>query len=119
APDVAAVRALVEPVVAAHGLELVELEWASGRQGLVLRVVIDHPEPPPAEPAAPAALEAGGVTLDDCVRVSRDLSTALDVEDPVAHSYSLEVSSPGIDRPLRSARDFRRQVGRLAKVKLH
>lgn len=95
-------RALVEPLASAHGLEIVDIEWS----GRVLRIVIDRPE------------GAGEVSVDDCTRLSRDVSTALDVEDFITKSYSLEVSSPGLDRPLRSARDFRRHVGKLCKVKL-
>ena len=71
--------------------------------GKILRVTIDRDR---------------GVTLDDCAAVSRDLSTALDVEDLIDLKYSLEVSSPGLDRPLQTARDFARQAGRLVKVKL-
>jgi ribosome maturation factor RimP len=59
-----------------------------------------------------------GVTLDDCADVSRDVSAVLDVEDLIPHHYHLEVSSPGLDRPLRSAADFARFAGRTAKVKL-
>ncbi len=101
--DLDAVRALVAPLVAAHVLELCDLEWTSSPHGKVLRVTIDSD---------------AGVTLDDCVRVSRDLSTALDVAEIIIPAYHLEVTSPGLDRPLRTLRDFSRQIGRLAKVKL-
>jgi ribosome maturation factor RimP len=103
------VRELAEPLASAHGLELVELVWA----GRVLRVIIDRPEPSESDDPGPE-----NVTLDDCVRMSRDLSSLLDAEDFIAQTYNLEVSSPGLDRPLQSARDFRRNRGRLAKVKL-
>src|SRR5947208_4927737 len=105
--DVAAVRAVVQTVVAAHGLDLVDIEWTGG----VLRVFIERRD----------ALERpdSGVTVENCVGVSRDLSTALDVADLIAHAYSLEVSSPGLDRPLTRPADFQRHVGRLAKIKLH
>lgn len=130
--DLVAVRALVEPVVVAHGLELVDVEWQSTHHGQVLRVIIERPldEDGPGDATEAAAEEAAaegdppgltpiaGVGLGDCVAVSRDLSTALDVEELVDARYNLEVSSPGLDRPLKTARDFRRQVGRLAKVKL-
>lgn len=69
-------------------------------------------------PRAQAPLAQGGVSLDDCVHVSRDLSVALDVADLIPHAYRLEVSSPGADRPLTSAADYARNVGRLAKCKL-
>jgi len=121
--DLAAVRELVEPVVIAHGLELVELEWQSTHHGQVLRVTIERPledgevaEDIVSDPSGLTPI--AGVALEDCVAVSRDLSTVLDVEELVDARYNLEVSSPGLDRPLKTARDFRRQVGRLAKVKL-
>lgn len=60
-----------------------------------------------------------GVTLEDCVSVSRDLSTALDAVEIIPQRYNLEVSSPGLDRPLKTAKDFSKQVGRLAKLKLN
>lgn len=101
--DLDAVRALVEPLVAAHVLELCDVEWTSSPHGKVLRVTIDSD---------------AGIKVEDCVRVSRDLSTALDVSEIITPAYSLEVSSPGLDRPLRTLRDFSRQIGRLAKVKL-
>jgi ribosome maturation factor RimP len=128
--DLAPVIALAEPIARVHGLELVDVEWTTGREGLVLRVTIERPpadavaegEMPVISNAAAgdavAAPLTPGATLEDCVRVSRDLSAALDAADPIAHSYNLEVSSPGLDRPLKGARDFRRHVGRLAKVKL-
>jgi ribosome maturation factor RimP len=103
--DLAPARALAEPLVAAHGLELCDVEWTGGPQGRVLRVTIDR-------------ADGSGVSVEDCAAVSRDLATALDVEDPFLGSYHLEVSSPGLDRPLKTARDFSRQVGRLCKVKL-
>ncbi len=122
--DLAAVRELVEPVVIAHELELVDVEWQSTHHGQVLRVIIEHPlgdetavsTTEPGEALASATV--AGVSLEHCVAVSRDLSTVLDVEELVDARYNLEVSSPGLDRPLKTARDFRRQVGRLAKVKL-
>ena len=58
----------------------------------------------------------GGVSIQDCERVSREVSAVLDVEDVIAHAYTLEVSSPGLDRPLRNAADYGRFAGRLAKV---
>jgi ribosome maturation factor RimP len=110
--DVEAIRALVSPLLLAHGMELFDLEWTTGPLGRVLRVIIERPVGP--EVAQPGS----GVTLDDCVHVSRDLSTALDVTDLLPLAYSLEVSSPGLDRPLVRAADFKRQLGKLAKVKL-
>jgi ribosome maturation factor RimP len=120
--EIARVRAVAAPLCAANGVELVEVVWSTDRGGRILRVIIDRPleerhETPPATPVE-LSQPAETVSLEDCVRVSRDLSTALDVEEIIAQSYNLEVSSPGLDRPLRTERDFRRQRGRLAKVKL-
>lgn len=95
-------RALLEPAVAALGCELVGIEYhASGKHSL-LRVYIDKPE---------------GVTVDDCSAVSYQVSGLLDVEDPVPGHYTLEVSSPGLDRPLFQAADFERFAGREVKLR--
>ena len=107
--DLAGVRAAIEPVLTAHGVELVDLLWTTERTGWTLRVTIDR---------APSGGRPGGVSLDDCADVSRDVSTVLDVDDRIQHHYSLEVSSPGLDRPLRTAADFERFRGKSAKVKL-
>jgi len=109
--DVDALRAFVQPVVVAHGLELVDVEWASARGGQILRVYIERPD-------VSGATRRAGVTVDDCAAISRDLSTALDVEELIDRAYHLEVSSPGLNRPLKTIEDFRRQIGRLAKVRL-
>lgn len=123
------VRDAAARVAKVHGLSLVDVQWESGIRGRILRVTIeaDVPEAPHAAPHGSGAGVIGdagvatirGVTIADCARVSRDLSTLLDADDPIAQRYSLEVSSPGIDRPLRTARDFQRQLGKLIKVKLH
>ncbi len=95
-------RALLEPAVTALGCELVGIEYrASGKHSL-LRVYIDKPE---------------GVTVDDCSAVSYQVSGLLDVEDPVPGHYTLEVSSPGLDRPLFQARDFERFAGHEVKLR--
>jgi ribosome maturation factor RimP len=77
----------------------------------VLRIFVDVPAegetPPPPD---------SSVSIQDCERVSRDVSAILDVEEPIEHRYTLEVSSPGLDRPLRGPADYRRFVGRLAKI---
>jgi len=112
--DLARVRASLGPVLSAHGVDLVDLEWLTDRGGWVLRLTIERVPPPGAPRDA-----SGGVTLDDCAEVSRDASAVLDAEeDIIPHHYSLEVSSPGLDRPLRSPADFVRFVGETAKVKL-
>jgi ribosome maturation factor RimP len=105
--DVAAkVHALVEPAVSAAGYELVEAQWKHEPGGWVIRLLIDNPDP------------ASGVGLSDCERVSREVSVLLDVPDVVPHAYSLEVSSPGLDRPLIKPAHFRRFLGKRAKVRL-
>jgi ribosome maturation factor RimP len=74
----------------------------------VIRVFIDRP--------GPAATPEVSVSIEDCAEVSREIGTILDVEDPLPSAYTLEVSSPGLDRPLRGAEDYRRFAGRLAKI---
>jgi ribosome maturation factor RimP len=93
---------LLEPPLQALGYELVDLEARVGRNGL-LRVYIDR---------------TSGVDINDCERVSRQLGAFLDVEEPLPGSYTLEVSSPGLDRPLRTATHFERFVDHRAKVRL-
>lgn len=104
----ARIRAAAERVTAAHGLELFDLRLAREPQGLVVRVTIDRP--------GPASTPEESVGIEDCELVSRELGTILDVEDPIEQSYTLEVSSPGLDRPLRGEADFRRFTGRLARI---
>lgn len=98
-----ALRVRLASGVEALGFELVEAELSGGRHHRTLRVYIDRPE---------------GVTVDDCAAVSRQLSAILDVEDPITGSYTLEVSSPGLDRPLVTPADFRRFQGAMIKVRL-
>jgi ribosome maturation factor RimP len=108
----------VARVVESYGLELFDLQFRRESIGWVLRVVIDRPWTPGAAPMG-AVEEPVGV--DDCGRVSQDLSAILDVEPELVgadRAYTLEVSSPGLDRPLRDERDYRRFVGRLAKIVL-
>jgi ribosome maturation factor RimP len=109
----ARIRSTAERVARSHGVELFDLQWRRESVGWVLRVTIDRP--PPADPAQPEPPEAA-IGIAECQRVSRDLSAVLDVEDVVEHAYTLEVSSPGLDRPLRHAGDYRRFAGRLAKI---
>jgi ribosome maturation factor RimP len=94
---------LLEPLVARLGFELVDLEYAAGHRRGVLRLFIDAPQ---------------GVRLDDCERVSREVSALLDVDDPIAGAYTLEVSSPGFDRVLRTPEHFGRFVGSRVFVEL-
>ena len=96
------VKTLAEPVLEDLGLELFDVQYRREQSGWVLRLVIDRPE---------------GVTLDDCVAASREIGQILDIEDFIEQKYNLEVSSPGLDRPLRTLDDFQRFAGRRAKIK--
>jgi len=96
------VREIAARAAAERGLELVHVEFAGGARAPVVRVFIDKP---------------GGVTHEDCTEVSRHLGTVLDVEDFIPDTYTLEVSSPGLERGLYSLADFGRFAGRPAKVK--
>ena len=89
------------PLVEGLGYELWELEYSPGRGNGLLRLYIDA---------------AAGITLDDCERVSRAVSEVLDAEDPIPGQYTLEVSSPGLERPLRTAEHFARFVGETVSV---
>ena len=102
------IRAVAERVAASRGLEVWDLQSRREGVGHVVRVVIDRP--------GPAATPEESVSIEDCAQVNREMSTILDVEDPLPFSYTLEVSSPGLDRPLRDAGDYRRFAGRMAKV---
>jgi ribosome maturation factor RimP len=91
---------LLEPPIEALGYELVDIEFARGAGGGVLRIFIDAAKGRP-----------GGVTVDDCARVSQAVSGILETDDPIKGHYTLEVSSPGFDRILRTAAHFERFVG--------
>jgi len=107
------VRAIAERVAHSFGLEIFEIQLRRESIGWVLRVILDRP-------GAHSEMSAGptreSVNLDDCQRVSRDLSAVLDADFTFDHAYTLEVSSPGLDRPLRHLNDCRRFVGRLTKI---
>lgn len=92
---------LADSLAMEYGIQVVDIELAGSKRKPLLRVFID---------------KKGGVTLDDCEKFSRALSASLDVEDPIKFSYILEVSSPGLDRPLKGVRDFETNVGKLARV---
>jgi ribosome maturation factor RimP len=104
------IRESAARVAAAHGLELFDLQLTRESQGWVVRVTIDRP--------GPASTAEESVSIEDCATVSRELSAILDVDDPLDRAYTLEVTSPGLDRPLRHAEDFRRFVGRAASLVL-
>ncbi len=95
--------ALFEPVVESMGYELVGIEFHSSEHHGVVRIFIDHDN---------------GITVDDCAKVSRQISAVIDVEDPIEMAFDLEVSSPGINRPLFKFSDFEKFSGLQAKIKL-
>ena len=103
-----AVRTIAGRVAASRGVEIFDVQFRREASGMVLRVQIDRP--------GPAATAEESVSVADCAAVSRDLSAILDVEDVVPTAYTLEVSSPGLDRPLRHAEDYGRFAGRRAKI---
>ena len=108
-PDVVdRVRDIAARVAGGYGLEIFDVQFRKEGRGLVLRIWIDRP--------GQAATPEDSVGVDECARISRDLSAVLDVEDVVATAYILEVSSPGLDRPLRRVEDYQRFAGRRAKV---
>ena len=96
-------QALIEPLVQTMGYELVLLEFSPHKGSAMVRLFIDAP---------------GGITLGDCERVSREVEGVLDVEDPIPQNYRLEVSSPGMDRPLMKPAHFERFAGSVAKMQL-
>jgi ribosome maturation factor RimP len=96
------VRAIIHPIVLNEGMELLEIEYRRESSGWVLRLILD---------------KEGGVTLDDCTRVSQEAGRSLDVEDVVQTPYMLEVSSPGLTRPLKTEKDFEKYRGHLIKLR--
>lgn len=92
---------MLEPLILEQGLELVELQFRREPVGWVLRLIVDRPE---------------GVTLNDCSQLSREVGHLLEVEDPIEQRYNLEVSSPGLDRPLKRERDYVSCLGKKAKI---
>jgi ribosome maturation factor RimP len=100
---VESVRGIADPIVRALALNLIDVECVGQGSRTVLRVFIDKP---------------GGVSLDDCEQVHHSLSHALDVHDPIPHAYTLEVSSPGLDRAFARRADYERAIGKMVNVKL-
>jgi ribosome maturation factor RimP len=109
---------LAEPYVRDAGFDLIEVQFAREQRGAVLRLFIDRPAGSEQDQTIEQTPDQGLVGVDDCERVSRDVSAALDVADNIAHTYLLEVSSPGLDRPLRRERDFAKFVGESARIRL-
>jgi ribosome maturation factor RimP len=112
----ATLRLTAERVARSYGLEIFDLQLRRESIGMVLRVVIDRPDRGVVETPEES------VGIEDCQRISQDLSAVLDVEEDelgetaLDQHYTLEVSSPGLDRPLRHEADYRRFAGRLAKI---
>jgi ribosome maturation factor RimP len=102
------VRTMASRVAAGYGLEIFDVQFRREGRGMVLRVQLDRP--------GPGATAGESVSVEDCAQVSRDLSAILDVADVVPTAYTLEVSSPGLDRPLRGKADYTRFTGRRAKL---
>ncbi|MCP3178116.1 ribosome maturation factor [Desulfuromonas sp. KJ2020] len=100
----ARVQQLAEPILADFGLEMVDVEFKREGRDWFLRFFID---------------KEGGVTLDDCADFSREIGAVLEIEDVIDVAYRLEVSSPGLDRPLKKPQDYERYRGRLVKVKTY
>jgi len=100
----ALVTRLIQPVLDEMGIELVEVQFCREPVGMVLRLIID---------------KVGGIGVDDCARTSREVAHLLEVEDPIDTAFHLEVSSPGLDRPLKTERDFLRNVNREVKIILN
>ncbi|KPK99611.1 MAG: hypothetical protein AMJ90_09225 [candidate division Zixibacteria bacterium SM23_73_2] len=95
------IKRMLLPLIQKQGYELVDLKLKGSGPPSVLRIYVD---------------KAGGITLDECARLSKKLSDYLDLEDLINHRYTLEVSSPGLDRPLVTEGDFRRKIGEQVKV---
>ncbi len=93
--------ALIQPVLSELGCDLVELQFVQRKSSALLRILADR---------------IGGVTLDECAEISRRASYLLEVEDPIEGHYTLEISSPGLDRPLSTPADFRRKVGETVRL---
>ena len=104
---VESIQSYLEELLPDLGLELFDVQFRQEDRGWVLRVFIDTPD------------DSSGVSLDQCGQVSRELGQYLDVEDIIEHAYNLEVSSPGLERPLRSPDEFARHKGKLCKIRLH
>jgi len=101
--DIRKVTELVSPVLDEMGFELVDIEYLSQYGRWVLRIYVD---------------KEGGIILDECARVSREVGNLMDVKDIFPHEYVLEVSSPGLNRPLKKEKDFERAIGKKVKIKM-
>ena len=95
------IKELTEPVVTAEGMELVDIDFRRERNGWVLRLYIDR---------------EGGVTIDDCSLISKEIGCLIDINDLILFPYTLEVSSPGLNRPLKKEKDFIKNKGKRIKI---
>ena len=95
---------LIAPMIAAHNFELVDVEWVKEGANWYLRVYID---------------KEGGITVDDCEVINREFGDVLDEKDYISEEYIFEVSSPGLDRPLKKEKDFARSIGKDVEVRLY
>jgi len=101
--DITKVTELVSPILDEMGFELVDIEYLSQYGRWVLRIYAD---------------KEGGITLEECARVSREVGNLMDVKDIFPHEYVLEVSSPGLNRPLKKEKDFERAIGKKIKIQM-
>ena len=99
--DLDQIEKMIEALLKAEGLEVIDLEFRKEARGWVLRIFMDKP---------------GGVTLDDCAEISREIGDRIEINELIPHSYTLEVSSPGLDRPLKKEKDFLRNIGKLIQL---
>ena len=102
-PVIKEVTALIEPILDEMEIELVDIEYLSEQGRWILRIYVD---------------ESGGITLDDCARVSREIGDLIEVKDIIDQGYVLEVSSPGLNRRLKKEKDFERAVGKNIKIRM-
>jgi ribosome maturation factor RimP len=100
--DIKKITELIDPVIDDEGFEIIDVEFNNEQLGWVLRVYID---------------KSGGVNVDDCAAISREVSNLLEVEDVIDVPYRLEISSPGLNRPLRKKEHFQKVTGKMIKVK--
>jgi ribosome maturation factor RimP len=112
----APIRAAADRVARSFGLEVFDVQLRREPVGLVLRVFIDRPLVRDADGRIVVERPEQSIGIEDCQRVSQDLSAILDVEDTLDNAYTLEVSSPGLERPLRGPDDYERFAGRVAKI---
>ena len=113
----ARIRAVAGRVAQSRGLAVFDIQFRREAHGWMLRIFLDKPDAP-VHAGRAGTVEGEGVTIEDCQFVSSEVGTLLDVEDVIGHRYTLEVSSPGLDRPLRGPEDYRRFAGCLAKIVL-